>query len=86
MTWKLIVAAFATWGLTTLAHAQDVIIEGDPPSPNQSAAPEETLVIQERAPGPRVYGWTMRPADCGTFRCWHGVRCADARDEPPVPR
>ena len=86
MTLKLIVAAFATLSLTTLAHAQDVIIEGDAPVIEQSAAPEETLVIQEPTPGPRVYGWTMRPADCGTFRYWNGVRCADARDEPPVSR
>ena len=82
MTLKLIVAAFATMGLATFAHAQDVVIEGDAPVVEQYPA-EDGVIIRE--PGPRVYGWIMRPADCGTFRYWNGVRCADARDEPPVP-
>ncbi len=35
--------------------------------------------------GPRVYGWTSAPpSDCGTFKYWNGVYCADARFEPPV--
>jgi hypothetical protein len=85
MTLKLIVAAFATMGLAIVAHAQDVIIEGDAPVVEQSAPPE-TVIIREQTPAPRVYGWMMRPADCGTFRYWNGVRCADARNDPPVPR
>jgi hypothetical protein len=85
MSLKLIVAAFATMGLATFAHAQDVVIEGDAPVVEQAPA-DESVIIREEAPGPRVYGWTMRPADCGTFRYWDGVRCADARDEPPVAR
>jgi hypothetical protein len=85
MTLKLIVATFATMGLAIAAHAQDVIIEGEAVG-EQSAPPAETVIIQEQTPAPRVYGWMMRPADCGTFRYWNGVRCADARDEPPVPR
>jgi hypothetical protein len=79
----LVVAACATMGLATFAHAQDVIIEGDAPVVEQSLA-EDGVTIRE--PGSRVYGWMTRPADCGTFRYWNGVRCADARDEPPVPR
>jgi hypothetical protein len=85
MTLKLIVAAFATMGFATFAHAQDVVIEGDAPVVEQSPA-EDGVILRENAPGPRVYGWMMRPADCGTFRYWNGLRCADARDEPPVPR
>ena len=81
MTLKLFVAAFATMGFATFAHAQDVIVEGDAPIVEQAPADEAVI----RAPGPRVYGWTMRPADCGTFRYWDGLRCADARDKPPVP-
>ena len=84
MTLKLIVAAFATMGLATFAHAQDVVVEGDAPVVEQAPA-ADSVIIRENAPGPRVYGWMMRPADCGTFRYWNGVRCADARNEPPVP-
>ena len=84
MTLKLIVAAFVTMGLANLAQAQEVVIEGDAPVVEQAPA-DDDVIISETTPGPRVYGWTMRPADCGTFRYWNGVRCADARDEP-VPR
>jgi hypothetical protein len=81
---KFMLAALAAIGFATVAHAQDVFIEGDAPVVEQVPA-EETLILQEPAPTPRVYGWTMRPADCGTFRYWNGERCADARSEPPVP-
>jgi hypothetical protein len=84
MTVKLALAALAAIGFATVAHAQDVIIEGDAPVVEQAPA-DETLILQERAPGPRVYGWAMRPADCGTFHYWNGERCADARNKPPVP-
>jgi hypothetical protein len=83
MSIKLLVAAVAAAGFVSTAHAQDVIVEGDAPIVEQVPADEE-LTIHERVPGPRVYGWTLRPADCGTFRYWDGVRCADARNEPPV--
>lgn len=38
-----------------------------------------------RAPyAPPVYGWVIeRPASCGEYRYWTGVRCADARYRPP---
>ncbi len=33
---------------------------------------------------PPVYGWVVeRPASCGEYRYWTGVRCADARYRPP---
>ena len=45
-------------------------------------------------PAPRVYGYSreavgpdvvvpLRPSNCGEFHYWNGVRCADARVEPP---
>lgn len=83
MTMKLFIASLTAMGLAGVAHAQDVFIEGDAPVVEQAPA-DEALIIPENAPGPRVYGWTLRSADCGTFRYWNGVRCADARDEPPV--
>ena len=83
MSIKLMLAALAAMGFATVAHAQDVIIEGDAPVVEQVPA-DETVVVPDSDPGPRVYGWTLRPADCGTFRYWDGARCADARDEPPV--
>jgi hypothetical protein len=84
MTAKLAIVGLAAIGLASVAHAQDVIIEGEAPVVEQAPA-DETVILQEPAPAPRVYGWTMRPADCGTFRYWNGERCADARSEPPVP-
>ena len=84
MTMKLVIASLAVWGFATVAHAQDVIIEDDATAVEQAPA-DETVVVPDSDPGPRVYGWALRPADCGTFRYWDGTRCADARDEPPVP-
>ena len=78
MTIKLVIASLAVLGCASIAHAQDVIIEDDATVVEQAPA-DETVVVP-----PRVYGWTMRPADCGTFRYWNGERCADARTEPPV--
>ena len=83
MAMKLILAATAVMGFATLANAQDVYMEGDAAVVEQ-APTDDAVIMPEDAPGPRVYGWTLRPADCGTFRYWNGVRCADARDEPPV--
>jgi hypothetical protein len=84
MSIKLMLAALAAMGFATVAHGQDVIIESDAPVVEQAPS-DETVILQESAPAPRVYGWTMRPADCGTFRYWDGERCADARSDPPVP-
>jgi hypothetical protein len=83
MSIKLLVVALAAVSFTSVAHAQDVVVEGDAPIVEQAPA-DEAIIIPETAPGPRVYGWAMRPADCGTFRYWNGERCADAREEPPV--
>jgi hypothetical protein len=85
MTVKLMLAGLASIAWVAYAHAQDVVIDGEAVIVEQ-APMDESVIIRENAPGPRVYGWMMRPADCGTFRYWNGVRCADARDEPPVPR
>lgn len=84
MSIKLMLAALAAMGFATVAHAQDVIIEDDATVVEQVPA-DETVVVPDSDPGPRVYGWPARPIDCGTFGYWNGIRCADARDEPPVP-
>ena len=83
MTIKLVIASLAVLGFASIAHAQDVIIDDDATVVEQVPV-DETVVVPDGDPGPRVYGWTMRPADCGTFRYWNGERCADARNEPPV--
>jgi hypothetical protein len=83
MSIKLCLVALAAIGVASVAQAQDVVIEGDVPVVEQAPA-DDAVIVRETAPGPRVYGWTLRPADCGTFRYWDGVRCADARDEPPI--
>ncbi len=80
----VILAALVAIDIATVTHAQDVIIEGDAPLVEQAPA-DENVILQDRAPARRVYGWTMRPADCGTFHYWNGERCADARSAPPVP-
>ena len=82
MSIKLCLVALAAMGFASVAQAQDVVIESEAPVVEQ--APADDVIVHETAPGPRVYGWTLRPADCGTFRYWNGVRCVDARDEPPV--
>jgi hypothetical protein len=84
MSLRLLIVASAAIGVASVAHAQDVVIEGDVPVVVEQAPPDDVVIVPETVPGPRVYGWTLRPADCGTFRYWDGVRCADARDEPPV--
>ena len=67
------------------ATAQEVFIEND------AAVVEEPAPLPSEDPafvrpvGPRVYGWESRPVDCGVFHYWDGTRCADAREEPPVP-
>lgn len=83
MTIRLLIAALASLSFATLAYAQDVIVDDDATVVEQ-VPPDDTVVLPDSDPGPRVYGW-IRPADCGTFRYWDGARCADARDEPPVP-
>ena len=83
MTMKLVIACLASVTFVSIVHAQEVIVEGDAPVVEQ-APNDEAVIIQDTNPAPRVYGWTLRPADCGTFRYWNGERCADARNEPPV--
>jgi hypothetical protein len=53
-----------------------------------SAAPERSVALPPaRVAGPRVYGWysavSPRAADCGEYHYWDGVRCLDARYDPP---
>jgi hypothetical protein len=82
----ILISTCALLASATAASAQEVIIEND------AAVVEEPLIVDdgdiaviERPAAPRVYGWTaLRPIDCGTFRYWNGVRCADARFDPPV--
>ncbi len=82
----LAIAAAAFAMLTGAASAQDVIIEDDAAVIEEPAPIEDDATVAVTRPiGPRVYGWPARPADCGTFRYWNGVRCVDARDNPPVP-
>lgn len=84
MSLKFVLAAIAAVGFAGTVHAQDVVIEGDAPIVEQVPS-DEAVIVEDSPRRPRVYGWAMRPVDCGTFRYWNGVRCADARDEPPVP-
>jgi len=79
------------------ASAQEVIVEDgavlvdegpviDGPVIVEGAIVEDVLPAPE-VPAPRVYGWTARSGDdCGMYGYWNGVRCADARDEPPPIR
>lgn len=57
--------------------------EYDPPPPPARRIYRQAppIVVYE----PPVYGWISppRPASCGEFRYWNGVRCADARWDPP---
>lgn len=54
------------------------------------AAPRKWLDTKNYQPGPRVYGWSYRPAravsawrGCGVYRYWDGKQCVDARENPP---
>lgn len=63
--------------------AQEVIVEDeetfvDAPYDDSGDAETSDLPV-----GPRVYGWSSAPSDCGTFKYWNGEYCADARFEPP---
>jgi hypothetical protein len=75
--------------LSTVQYRPAVPDEEDEP-----ALMEAPPVIYERSPGyrviaprpyaPGVYGYVAeRPTSCGEFRYWNGVRCVDARDNPP---
>jgi len=50
----------------------------DPPLVEEVGPEEDGIVV-----GPRVYGWTFQPVNCGTFKYWNGEYCADARYDPP---
>jgi hypothetical protein len=52
---KFMLAAVAAIGFATVAHAQDVIIEGDAPLVEQAPA-DETVILQERVPAPAFMG------------------------------
>jgi hypothetical protein len=84
MSLKILITSLASLFLVTAANAQDVIVEDDVAIVEQAPA-DDAVIVRGSGLAPRVYGWTLRPADCGTFRYWNGERCADARDEPPVP-
>lgn len=65
------------------AAAQEVIVE------DEAASVDAPYDIDDDATsdlpvGPRVYGWSSAPANCGTFKYWNGEYCADARFEPPA--
>lgn len=65
------------------AAAQEVTVEDEAA---YADAPYEIddADIADLPVGPRVYGWSSAPANCGTFKYWNGEYCADARFEPPA--
>jgi hypothetical protein len=84
MIMKVLIAFLAMLASVAVASAKEVYVESDA---GYVAAPYEVgsdaIIILEERVGPRVYGWTSAPADCGTFKYWNGEYCADARFEPP---
>lgn len=81
----LLTSAFAALAFAAApAQAQDVVIEGDAAVVEERPVIENDVIVTEERASPRVYGWTLRPDDCGTFHYWNGERCADARTDPPV--
>jgi hypothetical protein len=53
-----------------------------PPVRGYRYGPPPPVVVYE----PPVYGWLALPpppSSCGKYRYWNGVRCADARYDPP---
>lgn len=90
----LTVALPATYG-TAFAQAVGVEVYGGPAYSYSDEfygyGPRDDVVVTRR---PRVYGYRaevdtpdvevrVRPANCGLYRYWNGVRCADARVNPP---
>jgi hypothetical protein len=81
------VASSALLAGATAAAAQGIIVEDDAAIWEDPAiiADDADVAVIQRPFEPRVYGWTaVRPVDCGPFRYWDGVGCADAREAPPV--
>ena len=88
----LSVAVPVTYG-TAFAQSVGVEVYGGPSY--YYADPDDDVVVTERR-RPRAYGYNynpvieapdvvvIRPANCGQFRYWNGVRCADARVNPPA--
>lgn len=91
-------AAVAAVGLAAVispVSAQEVIVEEDymmydgyPADGyyDPMVVPEASVTVDVApvAPATRVYGWVAdRPASCGEFKYWNGVRCLDARITPP---
>jgi len=92
-------AGAAVLAIAMPASAQEILVEDgavlvdegpvivdDGPVVVEGAIVEDALPAPE-VPGARVYGWTASgEGDCGMYGYWTGVRCADARDEPPAIR
>ena len=86
----LAVAAPVTYS-TAFAQSVGVEVYGGPGY--YYADPDDDTIVTERR-APRVYGYRsstdtpdvevqLRPSNCGQYRYWNGVRCADARVNPP---
>jgi hypothetical protein len=87
----LAVALPATYG-TAYAQSVGVEVYGGPAySYSDSYGPGDDVVVTRRS---RAYSYRtevdtpevelrVRPTNCGLYRYWNGVRCADARTNPP---
>jgi hypothetical protein len=68
------------------ATAEEVIVEDafvdDDYAPAVIEDDDDDAVLVTRPA--RVYGWSYRLGNCGTYKYWNGHRCADARFEPTV--
>jgi hypothetical protein len=87
----LAVALPATYG-TAYAQTVGVEVYGGPAYSysDYNYGPRDDVVVTRRA---RTYSYRtevapdvevrLRPSNCGLYRYWNGVRCADARVNPP---
>jgi hypothetical protein len=88
----LAVALPATYG-TAYAQTVGVEVYGGPAYSysDYNYGPSDDVVVTRRS---RTYSYRtevdtpdvevrIRPANCGQYRYWNGVRCADARINPP---
>jgi hypothetical protein len=66
------------------AAAQEVTVEDDAAYVDAPYDIDDDADTADLPVGPRVYGWSSAPANCGTFKYWNGEYCADARFEPPT--
>jgi hypothetical protein len=78
---RCVIAAVLLCAAGPVASAEDLYID------DESPFVEAPAIIDDDAggivTGPRVYGWSFAPPNCGTFKYWNGEYCADARFEPP---